>query len=312
MLQKKIRLIIALSLILACLAAGFGWYRYQMKTSLARMEENTVLELVEDEIVLEYASGSWASNNLIKSCSGDVLAFDQPFVDLSELGEHLITITVSSSDRFHQHVSRTVSKTVTVADNSAPVITFRQESVSQLAGYEFDALANLLSVEDPVDGKLELSETLEPGTYIIESAVNNIKVGTYTVSVSAMDFHGNSQSASYNVTIQPASSYYNSNWNGQRLTPTLGTIMGPSGKETYYNLDMTGVIAIMRRRGNTDPYWIREDGCKMLGPYIMIAANLDIRPRGTLVPTSLGMGIVCDTGAFAHRNIYQIDIAVDW
>ena len=101
-------------------------------------------------------------------------------------------------------------------------------------------------------------------------------------------------------------------WTGQRLTPSLGTINGPSGKETYYNLNMSGVIAIMRRMGNTDPYWVREDGCKMLGPYIMVAAHLGLRPRGSLVETSLGTGIVCDTGGFALTNPYQIDIAVNW
>ena len=50
----------------------------------------------------------------------------------------------------------------------------------------------------------------------------------------------------------------------------------------------------------------------MLGDYIIVAANLEIRPRGTLVETSLGTGIVCDTGGFAAYNQTQIDLAVDW
>ena len=50
----------------------------------------------------------------------------------------------------------------------------------------------------------------------------------------------------------------------------------------------------------------------MLGNYIMIAANLQLRPRGTIVDTSLGKGIVCDTGGFAKNNPTQIDIAVNW
>ena len=104
----------------------------------------------------------------------------------------------------------------------------------------------------------------------------------------------------------------NTRWKGPVLTKSRGTIMGPSGKETYYNLNMDGVVRIMRRMGNNDEYWVREDGVKMLGDYVMVAANLDIRPRGSLVETSLGMGIVCDTGTFAKRNPYQIDIAVSW
>lgn len=101
-------------------------------------------------------------------------------------------------------------------------------------------------------------------------------------------------------------------WNGKRLTPSGGVCQGPSGKETYYNLPMGGVVKIMRSMGNKDKYWIRKDGCKMLGKYIIVAANLKTRPRGTIVKTSLGMAIVCDTGTFAESNPRQLDIAVNW
>lgn len=100
-----------------------------------------------------------------------------------------------------------------------------------------------------------------------------------------------------------------------RLTRELGVFEGPSGKETWYNLPMAGVIDIMRILGYDEgkyPYWTREDGCRMLGNYIIIAAELESRPRGTILETSLGQGIVCDTGAFTRKNPTQIDIAVDW
>ena len=97
---------------------------------------------------------------------------------------------------------------------------------------------------------------------------------------------------------------------------TIGTTEGPSGHETYYNLSMGGVITLMRQKGYTETdgwnYWVREDGVKMFGDYAMVAANLDIRPKGTIIPTSVGMAIVCDTGDFADENIYAIDIATTW
>ena len=99
------------------------------------------------------------------------------------------------------------------------------------------------------------------------------------------------------------------------LNRSNGTVIGPSGKETYYNLNMNGVVKIMRRQGFSEeeyPYWVREDGCKMLGPYIMCAADLALRPRGSLVESSLGTCIVADTGDFIYANPTQIDIAVDW
>lgn len=106
-----------------------------------------------------------------------------------------------------------------------------------------------------------------------------------------------------------------SNWNGRRISRSAGSIMGPSGKETYYNLDMSVCVRIMRRMGFSEeeyPYAVRSDGVKTLGGYVMVAANLGIRPKGTLIETSVGTGIVVDTGGFAKRNRTQLDIAVNW
>ena len=50
----------------------------------------------------------------------------------------------------------------------------------------------------------------------------------------------------------------------------------------------------------------------MLGEYVMVAADYSIRPLCTIVPTSLGMGIVVDTGGFVMNNQMQLDIAVAW
>ncbi len=99
------------------------------------------------------------------------------------------------------------------------------------------------------------------------------------------------------------------------LTNMSGIYYGPSGLETYYNLPMDGIVSVMRGMGYSEseyPYWVRDDGCKMLGSYIMVAADFGIRPRGSIVPTSLGAGIVCDTGGFIYNNPYQLDIATTW
>lgn len=99
------------------------------------------------------------------------------------------------------------------------------------------------------------------------------------------------------------------------LTAYGGVYYGPSGRETYYNLKMDLVVYYMRELGYDEedyPYWIREDGCKMLGNYIMVAANWSIRPKGTILETSLGTAIVVDTGSFVSDYPEGIDIAVDW
>lgn len=105
-------------------------------------------------------------------------------------------------------------------------------------------------------------------------------------------------------------------WNGDVLTARKGYVYGPSGKETWYNLDMAGVIWLMEKEGIYLEYWVDEEtGLKMYGDYIMCAADLSKRPRGTIVQTSLGLAIVCDFCRYAADSDpthTHIDIATAW
>lgn len=96
------------------------------------------------------------------------------------------------------------------------------------------------------------------------------------------------------------------------LTKSGGVNWFDGHKETYYNLPMNKVVSNAHKRGIEGEYKEREDGAKMLGDYIMIAADQSIHPYGSIVPTSLGDGIVVDTGTFIQTNPQQIDIAVTW
>lgn len=105
----------------------------------------------------------------------------------------------------------------------------------------------------------------------------------------------------------------NPNWDGETVLNSVnGKIQGPSGVETYYNLKIDRCIYYCNLLGYRYDVWVREDGVKMFGDYVMVAANLDIRPKGSLVMTSLGMGIVVDTGEFVNWEPYGLDIAVTW
>ena len=99
------------------------------------------------------------------------------------------------------------------------------------------------------------------------------------------------------------------------LTKQSGVFYGESGKETYYNLPMGRVVNYMRELGYTVeeyPYWVRSDGAKMLGNYVMLAANTDAYPKGTILKTSLGYGIVCDDCPAARSGRVSLDIATSW
>lgn len=96
---------------------------------------------------------------------------------------------------------------------------------------------------------------------------------------------------------------------GDALSPSAGVCYFNGHMETYYNLPMGGVLDIMYSLGYSGDYWVRSDGCKMFGDYIMVAADFGWLPRGSVVLTSLGWGMVCDTGAGGSA---WLDIATTW
>lgn len=80
-------------------------------------------------------------------------------------------------------------------------------------------------------------------------------------------------------------------------------------QETYYDLNM----AIVMGSCGGGSYSVREDGAKVdQDGYVLVAANLALYPRCSVVETSLGPGKVYDTGGFAASNPEQFDLATDW
>ncbi len=115
----------------------------------------------------------------------------------------------------------------------------------------------------------------------------------------------------------------NKEWDGTILNSELGVLEnGPGGTyETYYDADvicpvgMDNCVRYMRDLGfdeETYPYYLREDGVRMFGDYVMVAADTNVLPKGTVIDTSLGMGMVVDHCENSETNHRQVDIAVNW
>lgn len=99
----------------------------------------------------------------------------------------------------------------------------------------------------------------------------------------------------------------------EHLTKQGGVFFYNGKRESYYNLDMSGVVNIMHQLGFKGEYSIRSDGAKLFDGKVMIAADLSVYPRGTILYTSLGKSIVCDTGEFVHQyGSSAFDIATNW
>ncbi len=102
----------------------------------------------------------------------------------------------------------------------------------------------------------------------------------------------------------------------EALDPTLGVTWYQGHYETYYNLPMDQVVRNMADRGTeyeNPEITVREDGMKLFNGLIMVAADTNRLPYGTLVETSRGPGIVVDHCASAASVDYiWYDLAVTW
>lgn len=103
---------------------------------------------------------------------------------------------------------------------------------------------------------------------------------------------------------QPSNTQTVYSGNGSGLTQSSGVNYYGGNKETYYNLDMSGVIANAQAMGIQGNYWVRSDGVKMYGDYVIVAAQMN---KGSIIQTSLGTGIVLD-----YCQAGTIDIATTW
>lgn len=105
-------------------------------------------------------------------------------------------------------------------------------------------------------------------------------------------------------------------WNGPILTAEMGVnLNGPNGAETWYCLPMSDFFAFVYDLGFEGTPFVDERGVwnwqNADGTFVVVGADLGKYPRGTYVETSLGPGIVLDTGYFYYGE-NQFDIATTW
>jgi len=93
------------------------------------------------------------------------------------------------------------------------------------------------------------------------------------------------------------------------LTAGLGRITYNGHTETWYDLPMEYVIQRSQDAGIPCDYWVRDDGVKMFGQWVIVAAHPS-KIRYTRVQTSLGEGIILDTHKMPDTELY--DIATTW
>ncbi len=240
--------------------------------------------------------------------------------------ETVVLAAVTTQENIREAVD-----TFAVADNSAAVLVTKQTPKFQMNLALTDMVdKSLVRNAGMVKSLVETKQTTEMSelmTYVNTLPVRKeikpslkaqdemekakaVQANYESFLASVREFYAAKNAARTTVHTQTVT-YENVTGDG-KLTASKGVNYGPSGKETYYNLNMSGVVDIMQNMGYNDQYWVREDGVKMYGEYVMVAADLNTHPRGSLVESSLGTAIVVDTGGFAASDPNQLDIATSW
>ena len=124
--------------------------------------------------------------------------------------------------------------------------------------------------------------------------------------VETQEYVQNVNTQSYGQSYSQSQQSYSYNTGGSNgvLTQSGGVNYYNGNKETYYNLDMSGVISNAQNMGIQGNYWVRDDGVKMYGDYVIVASQHD---KGSIIETSLGTGIVLD-----YCPAGTIDVATAW
>lgn len=196
----------------------------------------------------------------------------------------------------HEETTEETTEATTVAVTTQPTTTVAtEETTTEVPTHSVEELAQIV-IDSGINGdarKAELGDRYEEVQKWIDE--NYIPPETSYRQVGEADEYAVSDDyyeypASYGV-----------------LNPSDGVCYFNGHMETYYDLPMQGVIDIMYSLGYSGEYWVRSDGCKMFGDYIMVAADFGWLPRGSVVLTSLGWGMVCDTGSGGSN---WIDVAV--
>lgn len=202
-----------------------------------------------------------------------------------------------------------------------------QETIESQYPYKaegYDNLSDWLSAvktkTQEVQGKISESRNLEflydediATLDNIEANISNtfslVTLGEYENTINSMfdksaARRAEAEAAEKKKALEQQQQTYSASSGGGVLTPSSGVNWFNGRKETYYNLNMSGVVANAKNMGIEGDYWVRGDGVKMYGNYVIVAAQMD---KGTIIDTSLGAGIVldwCPAGT--------IDIAVSW
>lgn len=190
-------------------------YQHRMENQ-ALADEIMQVEFTDEFDIMECAAEQLDVSQLVISELDEAVTLSMypETIDLSVPGNRSVNFFLEFKDDLNEVHRKQVAKTITVQDTAKPVIDAQEGSVDlwQYAG--FDASDYVNSVNDAVSGDLELADELAPGKYTISSDVDTNTAGTYTVTVKAQDYHGNTEEKSFEVAVHEKPVYQQPTYSG--------------------------------------------------------------------------------------------------
>lgn len=156
---------------------------------------------VSKTATVEYGSPNYDIRSVVDSVDGEIVSIKKD-IDTTKVGPQEIVVEVEKNQ-----IVKEVPIIVEVKDTIAPEIHLKEETISLTEGDSFDALSNLESVYDKVDGEISYQQkenlNLDDDTnyYTIDSNVDSNVPGTYEVKVTAVDKYGNESFVTYSVEV---------------------------------------------------------------------------------------------------------------
>ena len=188
-------------------AAGYLWYDRYKNNQLFELEREQTKQEVYDALtiefvdrpVVEYGSQFNASDYVKDSYIGYSVAD----LDTKILGKQTAKYMLGKVTSYGNTVTRDYELDLEVVDTVPPVINLKSTRIEIKKGTAYDPNQNIVSVEDPVDGRLMQSRESENNTYYIDdSELDTSTEGIYVIRVIARDKSGNQSQSEFRVVVK--------------------------------------------------------------------------------------------------------------
>ena len=190
--NKKIMAVIGVVLLIIACAGGYLYSQEQKKQQIL---DSIQIAFVEDPVI-EYGDTDFDYGTLIKEKTDEVILPDP--IDSLQIGEFEVVYKVEK-----EGYTKEFPLKITIKDTKAPVITFKNDTVSLEVGSEFKAADNIKSVVDPIDGDIAfVADAGESNYYVIEGSVDTATAGEYTITIKAVDKNGNEAEKAFKVEVK--------------------------------------------------------------------------------------------------------------